>query len=72
VADRLSEVLGADVPLLAQIPIDIAAREAGDAGTPVVASDPDSPAAVAFTAVARTLATRKRGLAGRNLGVSVA
>jgi ATP-binding protein involved in chromosome partitioning len=72
VAERLTELLGAEVPLLAQVPIDLAAREAGDAGTPVVASDPDSPAAVAFKALARTLGARKRGLAGRNLGVSPA
>jgi ATP-binding protein involved in chromosome partitioning len=70
VAERLSALLGTDVPLLGQVPIDIAAREAGDAGTPVVASNPDSPAAVAFTALARSLGSRKRGLAGRNLGVS--
>jgi len=72
VAERLTELLGAEVPLLAQVPIDIVAREAGDAGIPVVVSNPDSPAAVAFTALARTLAARKRGLAGRNLGVSPA
>jgi ATP-binding protein involved in chromosome partitioning len=72
VAQRLSELLGTDVPLLGQVPIDMVAREAGDAGTPVVASNPDSPAAVAFTAIAKSLASRKRGLAGRNLGVSPA
>ncbi len=72
VAERLSELLGTDVPLLAQVPLDVAAREAGDEGTPVVASDPDSPAATAFSALARTLGERKRGLAGRPLGVTPA
>jgi ATP-binding protein involved in chromosome partitioning len=70
VAERLTSLLGTDVPLLGQVPLDIVAREAGDAGTPVVASDPESPAAVAFRALARTLGARQRGLAGRSLGVS--
>ena len=38
VADRLTEALGVEVTLLGQVPLDIAAREAGDAGTPVVLS----------------------------------
>ncbi len=68
-ADRLTELLGTDVPLLGQVPIDIAAREGGDAGTPVVLSHPESPAALAFRELATTLGARKRGLAGRPLGV---
>ncbi|MDN4478219.1 Mrp/NBP35 family ATP-binding protein [Demequina sp. SYSU T00039] len=70
VASRLSSVLGTQVPLLGQVPLDIAAREAGDAGTPVVVSDPDSTAAQALRGVARTLTSRRRGLAGRSLGVT--
>ncbi|WP_062291739.1 Mrp/NBP35 family ATP-binding protein [Demequina phytophila] len=70
VAGRLSSVLGTDVPLLGQIPLDITAREAGDNGTPVVVSDPTSPAAEALRAVARRLTSRQRGLAGRSLGVT--
>ncbi|MDN4474957.1 P-loop NTPase [Demequina sp. SYSU T00192] len=70
VAGRLSQVLGTDVPLLGQIPLDITAREAGDAGTPVVVSDPESPAASALRDVARRLTARQRGLAGRSLGVT--
>ena len=35
VSDRLSAQLGYDVPLLAQVPLDIALREGGDAGDPV-------------------------------------
>src|SRR4029079_3666591 len=46
VAQRLSATVGTDVPLLGQIPLDITAREAGDAGIPVVISDPEGPAAV--------------------------
>ena len=70
VSERLSSTLGVDVPLLAQIPLDVTAREAGDAGTPVVLSAPDSPAGAALREVARTLGARGRGLAGRNLGVT--
>src|ERR1700693_1937073 len=36
------------VPLLGQIPIDIATREASDRGQPIVAEDPQSPVAQAF------------------------
>jgi ATP-binding protein involved in chromosome partitioning len=70
VAERLSKTLGTDVPVLGQIPLDITAREAGDAGVPVVISDPESPAAVALRQIARTLGARRRGLAGRSLGVT--
>ncbi len=70
VASNLSATLGTDVPVLGQIPLDIAARQAGDDGTPIVISDPDSPAAVALRGVATRLASRRRGLAGRSLGVT--
>ena len=40
------------VPLLGQIPIDIATREAGDRGQPIVAEDAQSPAAQEFMKVA--------------------
>src|ERR1700736_5174523 len=43
------------VPLLGQIPIDIATREAGDRGQPIVAQDRQSSAAVEFTNVARRI-----------------
>ncbi len=70
VADRLSATLGTTVPLLGQIPIDVALREGGDIGEPVVISAPESPAAQALRGVARTLGSRRRGLAGRNLAVT--
>jgi len=47
---RLADELG--VPLLATIPLDAALREAGDTGTPVVESDPDSESARAILALA--------------------
>ncbi|WP_295695657.1 P-loop NTPase, partial [Lapillicoccus sp.] len=70
VADSLTRSIGADVPLLGQIPLDTRLREGGDNGTPVVLSDPDSPAAVALRGIARGLSTRARGLAGRSLGLT--
>ena len=70
VADSLTRAVGATVPLLGQVPIDVALREGGDAGSPVVLSDPDSPAAVALRGVARGLSRRARGLAGRSLGLT--
>jgi ATP-binding protein involved in chromosome partitioning len=59
-----------DVPLLASIPISMALREGGDAGSPVVLADPSDPAARAITALAATLTVRPRGLAGQPLGLS--
>ncbi len=70
VAARLSATIGTRVPLLGQIPLDIGAREAGDGGTPVVLSLPESPAAIALRSIATALATRQRGLAGKSLGVT--
>ncbi len=43
------------VPLLGQIPIDIATRESGDRGRPITAEDPQSPVAAAFQKVASQL-----------------
>jgi ATP-binding protein involved in chromosome partitioning len=50
---RLAEQLG--VPLLGEIPIDVAVREGSDAGQPVVSTHPDSPAARVLREVARRL-----------------
>jgi len=70
VARRLTELTGGDVPVLGQVPIDVSLREGGDVGAPVVLSAPDSPAATALREVARSLGARRRGLAGRSLGLS--
>jgi ATP-binding protein involved in chromosome partitioning len=72
VADSLTRSVGATVPLLGQVPIDVSLREGGDAGTPVVLSAPDSAAAVALRGVAKTLSRRARGLSGRSLGLTPA
>ncbi len=70
VAESLSRSTGTSVPVLGQVPLDIRLREAGDGGTPVVLSDPDSAAATALREVARSLAGRSRGLAGKSLGLT--
>ncbi|TPG15936.1 Mrp/NBP35 family ATP-binding protein [Pedococcus bigeumensis] len=70
VAESLTRAVGADVPLLGQIPLDTNLRECADQGTPVVLRNPESPAAVSLRAIARGLGTRSRGLAGRSLGLS--
>ena len=70
VADSLAASTGTKVPLLGQIPIDQDVREGGDNGTPVVLSDPDSPAAVALHGVADALAQRQHSLVGRPLGLA--
>jgi ATP-binding protein involved in chromosome partitioning len=70
VAEGLSRSTGTTVPVLGQVPLDIRLREAGDGGTPVVLTDPDSLAAVALRGVATALTARSRGLAGRSLGLT--
>lgn len=69
VSGRLSSQLGYQVPVLAQVPLDIALREGSDQGRPVVATHPDSPASQAITQVAQALAKRTQSLAGRSLGI---
>jgi ATP-binding protein involved in chromosome partitioning len=44
-----------DVPLLAQIPMEMAVQEGGDQGQPISISRPDSASAQAFQALAKTL-----------------
>nr|WP_211763671.1 P-loop NTPase [Kutzneria sp. CA-103260] len=72
VAESLTKAVGSDVPLLGQVPLDARLREGGDAGTPLVLSDPEAPAAKVLTEVAAKLTVRSRGLAGRLLSVSPA
>jgi ATP-binding protein involved in chromosome partitioning len=72
VAETLSRRFGYDVPLMGEIPLDMRLREGGDAGTPIVTTDPDAPAAAELTKVATTLSGRGRGLAGLQLGLTPA
>ncbi|WP_157436550.1 Mrp/NBP35 family ATP-binding protein [Actinospica robiniae] len=72
VADALTRVTGANVPLLGQIPIDLRLREGGDGGVPVVLSDPQAPASAVLGQIAEKLTVRSRGLVGMSLSVSKA
>jgi ATP-binding protein involved in chromosome partitioning len=45
-----------EVPLVGQVPLVPALREGGDEGEPIVAADPESEAATAFTAIAEKIA----------------
>ena len=66
---ELADALGTE--LLGRIPIDPRLTEGGDAGVPMVVSDPELPAAQALTSVAEQLAARSRSLVGRSLPLSV-
>jgi ATP-binding protein involved in chromosome partitioning len=46
------------VPLLGQVPVEIAVREGGDAGKPIVLERPDSEAARALMEIASKVAQR--------------
>lgn len=70
VAETLTERLGYEVPLLAEIPMDPAMSAAGDQGVPLVATDPAHPSAVALAGVADLLASRRISLIGKTLNLT--
>ncbi|MER6507634.1 Mrp/NBP35 family ATP-binding protein [Nonomuraea sp. NPDC001636] len=70
VADALTRTLGARVPLLGQVPIDLRLREGGDEGKPLVLTDPDSPAAAELRKIAAGLSKRASSIKGMQLGLS--
>jgi ATP-binding protein involved in chromosome partitioning len=72
VAETLGQRFGYDVPLLGQVPLDMALREGGDVGKPIVEADPTAPAARVLNEVATRLSGRQRGLAGMQLGLTPA
>jgi ATP-binding protein involved in chromosome partitioning len=72
VAEGLSRSLGATVPVLGSIPIDVRLREGGDSGIPLVLADPTAPAAKVLSSIAERLGARQRGLVGRSLGLTPA
>jgi ATP-binding protein involved in chromosome partitioning len=67
---QLAEEMG--VPLLAQVPLDAALREAGDAGVPVVRRDPTAVSAQVLRQLAADLPVVRRSLVGVPLPLSVA
>ena len=71
--DAVAAALSLDgdaVPLLGSVPLSPALREGGDAGIPVVVGSPEDIAARAISAIADTITTSRRSLAGRSLPVS--
>ncbi len=70
VADTLSRLVGSDVPLLGEIPIDLRLREAGDDGVPLVLAEPQAPAAQELIRIAQLIGGRSRSLVGRQLGLT--
>ncbi|MCE3553915.1 Mrp/NBP35 family ATP-binding protein [Pseudonocardia sp. RS11V-5] len=70
VVDRLTQTLGAPVPLLGQVPLEPGVRECGDSGTPIVLRSPETAAAQVLNGIAEKLTVRSRGLAGMSLGLS--
>ncbi|MHA7220101.1 Mrp/NBP35 family ATP-binding protein [Arthrobacter sp. MDT1-48-3] len=69
-AARLTDTLGTEVPLLGSIPLEVALREGGDAGTPLVLGRDGSRARAELEAIAAVLARRPRGLDGLKLPLS--
>jgi len=70
VANRLSDISGGSVKLLGQIPISESLREASDQGRPIVAENPEDPAAQAIWQIATEIAAIPRGLSGKKLGIN--
>ncbi len=60
-----AETLG--VPLMGRVPLMASLREGGDAGTPIVVSDPNSPAGAALREAARKVAQATKSRVGRPL-----
>lgn len=46
------------VPFLGEVPLDVAVREGGDVGKPIVLANPDAPAAKAFAQIASNVAAQ--------------
>jgi ATP-binding protein involved in chromosome partitioning len=64
---RTAEMLG--VPFLGEVPLDPKVVVGGDTGEPIVAAHPDSPAAMAFTELARQIVKQMEdGMAGHTHG----
>jgi ATP-binding protein involved in chromosome partitioning len=66
---QLAEESGA--PLLGNVPLDLALREAGDRGVPVVIDAPGAGSARELTRIAATLPTPRRSFAGKALPLAV-
>jgi ATP-binding protein involved in chromosome partitioning len=70
VAQTLSRLIGSEVPVLGEVPIDLRLREAADVGVPLVLAEPTAPAAAELIKISQLIGARSRSLAGRQLGLS--
>lgn len=70
VASTLTQRLGYEVPVLAEVPMDPQVSVGGDQGVPLVSSEPHRPAASAIVELAQQLAARRPSLVGKSLGVT--
>jgi ATP-binding protein involved in chromosome partitioning len=70
VAQTLSRLIGSEVPLLGEVPIDLRLREAADEGVPLVLGEPTAPAAAELIKIAQLIGATSRSLAGRQLGLT--
>jgi ATP-binding protein involved in chromosome partitioning len=70
VAAGLTRSLGADVPLLGRVPIDVRLREGGDSGRPLVLDHPEAVASTTLRQIALQLGRRERGLLGKSLSLT--
>lgn len=67
---KTADALG--VPILGAVPMQVSLREGSDTGSPIVLSEPDSPAGRALRDVARELAKRSTTKVGKTLPLMVA
>ncbi|GHC76720.1 iron-sulfur cluster carrier protein [Nocardiopsis terrae] len=72
VADALTRTLGAEIPLMGQVPLDTRLREGSDEGKPLVLTEPEAEASKVMISIAEKLVGKPRGLAGMQLGISPA
>ena len=69
-AKRLSQLVGSEVPLLGSIAFSVDLRLGGDAGIPVVISDPESASAQTLFEITEKLIKRSKSLLGVRLGIA--
>jgi ATP-binding protein involved in chromosome partitioning len=66
---RLAESI--DAPLLGQVPLDVALRQAGDSGVPAMLSQPQAHSVQELRRIAASLPAVRRSLVGRSLPLAV-
>jgi len=69
-ARKLSNLVGADVPLLGKIPFAPELREGGDSGVPLVIADPAHPTSQAILEIIEKVSKRGKSLVGVRLGLA--